>query len=295
MKSYCRPALLALVALSAACPPNAAPRDAAPQDTTPQDTAPLYRASQLEVVISGGEYALRAELLIPHGKGPFPAIVYNHGSERDPSLRWMGATGRWFQENGFVALFPYRRGCNGSEGPYWSDEVESYPYEERARATVQALEAQSEDVLTAVDWLARRPEVDPKLIFVAGCSFGGIVSVFAAERGDGLRGAIDFAGASMTWAENEWLRDRMRRAVRGAKVPVFLLQAENDFNIAPTLELSAEMEIMGLSHDKKIFPPHGTTPMEGHAHFCNQGQDDWGPDVLAFLRKWGATPGQKAH
>lgn len=249
-----------------------------------------HRAAPVEVVIPGRPYKLRGEILIPEGKGPFAALVYNHGSERDPSLHWMGDTGQWFRQRGFIVLFPYRRGAGGSDGPYWQDEVGKRPVGEQAQATVEALEAQGEDVMASVDWLARRPEVDPKRIAVAGCSFGGIVSVLAAERGDRIGAAIDFAGASMTWAHNESLRERMKRAVRGAKVPIFFVQAANDFDTTPTKALAEEMATAGKPHAQNIFPPHGTTAMQGHAHFCNHGQAEWGPDVLAFLQKWRVGP-----
>jgi hypothetical protein len=34
----------------------------------------------------------------------------------------------------------------------------------------------------------------------------------------------------------------------------------------------------------KIYPPQGSSHMEGHASFCTRGQGAWGDDVLAFLR-----------
>jgi carboxymethylenebutenolidase len=270
--------LLGLVAAAAGCRREAAAKP-----------APTF-ASRSEVAIPSGPYTLRGDLLIPDGRGPHPAIVYNHGSERDPSLRWMGDTAQWFQEQGFVVLVPYRRGCNGSGGPYWKEAVDARAGGERDRAIVDALELQADDAMAAVAWLARRPEVDPARIAVAGCSFGGIVSLLAAERGDGVRAAVDFAGASMTWAGNAPLRDRLKRAARAARAPVFFVQAANDFDVTPSEALSSEMAAAGRPHDKKIFPPHGTTPMAGHAHFCNRGQTEWGPDVLTFLRRSGVAP-----
>lgn len=249
-----------------------------------------HAAFRAEVLVQGNPYILRGELLVPAGEGPFAALVYNHGSEREPSLQWMGDTGRWFQRHGFVVLFPYRRGASGSDGPYWQDKVGKRPPGEQGQATVDALAAESEDVMAAVAWLARRPEVDPQRIAVAGCSFGGIVSVLAAERGDQFGAAIDFAGASMTWARNESLRERMKQAVRRAKVPIFFVQAANDFDTTPTTALAAEMAIAGKPYAQKIFQPHGTTAMQGHAHFCNHGQSEWGPAVLEFLRRWRIAP-----
>jgi hypothetical protein len=68
----------------------------------------------------------------------------------------------------------------------------------------------------------------------------------------------------------------MKKAVRGAQAPLFFVQAENDFDTTPSLALSAEMESARKPHAVKIFPPHGTTHMAGHAHFCNHGMSEWG-------------------
>lgn len=240
--------------------------------------------SRFEVRIPSSGRTLRGWLLKPAGTGPFPALVYNHGSEREPSLTWMGATGDFFQSHGYVVLFPFRRGSGGSEGSHWQEVVRSSPGLP-GRAMIEALEAENADVVAAVDWLRGQPFVDGKRVAVAGCSFGGIHTVLAAEKPIGLLAAIDFAGAAMSWQRSPALQERLKRAVRQAKTPVFFVQAANDFDTAPSRVLSAEMTREGKPNQMKIYPPHGSTPMEGHAHFCNHGQAEWGDDVLAFLRQ----------
>jgi hypothetical protein len=77
----------------------------------------------------------------------------------------------------------------------------------------------------------------------------------------------------------------MSEAALAARVPVFFVQAENDFNTEPSLVLGQLMLDAGKPHQVEIFPPHGTTRMEGHAHFCNFGMGEWGDLVLDFLRR----------
>jgi dienelactone hydrolase len=220
----------------------------------------------------------------PAGDGPFPVIVYNHGSEQDPSLQFQGDLGRFFQKEGYIAFFPYRRGASGSEGPYWEDEIKRKPGTDRARKIVEQLEVENADVVAALAWVRQQPAVDARHIAVAGCSFGGIHTLLASEKATAAYAAVDFAGASMSWETSEPLQVRLKTAARAAQIPVFLVQAENDFNTAPSRVLSAEMDAAHKPHLMKIFPPHGTTPMAGHAHFCNHGMKEWGPEVLAFLR-----------
>jgi dienelactone hydrolase len=237
-----------------------------------------------EVYLRGKEGKLQAWLWRPSGPGPFPALVYNHGSEKDPFAGTQGDVGPFFAAHGYVVLFPYRRGAGKSEGRYWKDVVDQLPEDKQEAGALSALQAENDDVVSAVEYLRTLPFVDGKQVSVAGCSFGGIESLFAGERPIGLHAVVDFAGGSMSWADNPLLRERLLRAAEHALVPVFFLQAENDFNTAPSQVLSEAMRQKKLPNRMRIFPPHGKTPMAGHAHFCMHGSADWGADVLDFLK-----------
>ena len=150
-------------------------------------------------------------------------------------------------------------------------------------AFADALVAQSDDVMDAIANVATLPYVDRRRVATSGCSLGGIESLLAAERGTGIVAAIDFAGASMTWATNAPLRERMKPAARNAKVPVFFVQAENDFDTTPSRVLSEEMRKAGKPRRIHVYPPNGTTAEDGHG-FCAGGESPpWGDEVLAFL------------
>jgi dipeptidyl aminopeptidase/acylaminoacyl peptidase len=75
----------------------------------------------------------------------------------------------------------------------------------------------------------------------------------------------------------------LRAAARNARVPVLFIQAENDFDTAPSLILSNEMKRSGKPTRVHIFPPNGTTHEAGHS-FCTGGEHPpWGEEVLHFL------------
>jgi dienelactone hydrolase len=217
---------------------------------------------------------LSGYLYRPTGKGPFPAIVFNHGSEQDPGTKRGQAL--FYVPHGFVLFVPHRRGqgLSAAAGPSINSIDVSSP------AFVDALVAQTDDVMAAVAYVASLPDVDPSEVATVGCSLGGIESLFAAERGTGLTGAVDFAGAAITWARNESLQERMKLAARTAKIPVFFVQAENDYDTTPSRVLAAEMR---APHRVHIYPPNGQTAQEGHG-FCIGGkQPPWGDEVLEFL------------
>jgi len=144
------------------------------------------------------------------------------------------------------------------------------------------MEVHLQDQIAALNYLKSFPDVDAQRIAVAGCSFGGIQTALMAEKGAGLRAAIDFAGAAQTWEDAPDLRQRMLQAVRQAQMPVLFIQAKNDYDTAPSRELAAGMEKSNKPHAVQIFPNFGKTHQEAH-EFCIHGSGIWGPAVLDFL------------
>ncbi len=240
-----------------------------------------------EVWLRGKAGKLQAWLWRPAGPGPFPALVYNHGSEKDPMVGTGSQIGTFFVSHGYAVLFPYRRGAGKSEGRFWSDGTDNLPDDEEEPITIARLVEDSDDVVTAIEWLRGQPWIARDDISVGGCSFGGIETLFTAERPvPGLRAALDFAGAAMSWDDSPRLRERMLSAVEHARVPIFFLQAENDYNTAPSKVLSEAMRAKKLPYRMRIFHRFGGHSHEaGHGAFCAMGWDYWGDDVLDFLRK----------
>lgn len=265
--------------------------DAAALPTPLRGPAQVTRDQDLRaperVMFQSGPHRLAGFVYRPNADGAQPAIVHNHGSEPEPSTEFLGRFARWWQARGFVVFLPFRRGSSGpeasSEGTYWRTIVDAQPEEQRDRATVEQLEAQNDDVLAALAFLRSQAYVDRRFVSVSGCSFGGIEALLTAERSPDVFAALDFAGASFTWARSAPMRERMITAARGARAPVMLLQAENDFDTTPSKELAATMKAAGKEHLLKIYPPFGKTTQEGHAGFCNRAMAYWSDDVLAFL------------
>jgi hypothetical protein len=80
----------------------------------------------------------------------------------------------------------------------------------------------------------------------------------------------------------------MARAVQNAKAPIFFFQAENAYDLSPTRVLSAAMKAAGKRYDTKIYPPFGTSALDGHT-FGYFGSSVWADDVFRFLREHCAT------
>jgi dienelactone hydrolase len=70
-----------------------------------------------DVTFVNGDLFLHGYLQAPAGAGPFPAVLYNHGSEPD-SRGYVPNLARVFVNQGYVFFAPFRRGQSGSPGLY---------------------------------------------------------------------------------------------------------------------------------------------------------------------------------
>lgn len=271
-------------------------------------------AEQL-VSFGNGAITLNGWLWKPNGSGPFPAVVWNHGSEQLPgSLPEVAPT---FVNAGYVFFVPHRRGHGRSAaaGPYILDQLNAAPSTTaRNQLLVDLHYVHLTDQLAAVSYLAAQPFVDANRIGNMGFSFGGIQTIYAiggiitantssiqgitqivpvsAEAREGAgryRAAIDCSGAAQSWVGANELQSVMRVAVAQSTVPVFFLQAQNDYSLLPNSVLSADMTALAKPNQAVVYPSVGTTNQEGH-EFCIKGTATWGPDVLAFLTPRLAAP-----
>jgi carboxymethylenebutenolidase len=216
-------------------------------------------------------------LYVPEGKGPFPAVLWNHGSEKRPG--WQPELASFYNSHGFVFFLPHRRGQGRSPGPYIMDVIHTGG---GPTVDVQAQQTANEDVVAAMKWLRTLPEVDTNRIVVSGCSFGGIQTLLTAEKGLGARAFVAFAPAAQSWG-NGALDQMLKDAVEHSKAPVFILQARNDYSTQPA-EVLGKIE-RAHGGQAKVYSEFGKTAHEGHWDFAttSAGIAVWGNDVLQFI------------
>jgi dipeptidyl aminopeptidase/acylaminoacyl peptidase len=192
---------------------------------------PLVLATTETVTFPSGEITLHGVLYKPEGTGPFPALIYNHGSAPGMmSEQAFAALGPVFASHGWVFFGPYRRGqgLSASAGPYIGDQIaaaeKSGGISVAAATMVRLLETDHlDDQLAALAWLRKQNFVQPNRIAVAGNSFGSIETVLGVERG-GYCAGIDSSGGAQSWAQAPELQSIMTRAVRNATAPIFFFQ-----------------------------------------------------------------------
>jgi dienelactone hydrolase len=233
----------------------------------------------------------------PQGRGPFPAILLNHGSGRTPEdLKRLGSyeknaetLGPVFARHGYVFLYLFRRGVGLSTDQganavdLMNSESASHGQDARNALQMQLLEnREMDDALSALKFLRALSYVDAKDVAVIGHSFGGSLTVLMAEREPNLRAVVVFSGAGYSFDRSPELRTRLLAAIDHIAAPVFFIHAENDYSLSSGKVLDARREQIGRPHRLKIYPPIGHTVDDGH-DFLHLGVNIWEPDVFAFL------------
>ncbi|MFO1519095.1 MAG: prolyl oligopeptidase family serine peptidase [bacterium] len=265
----------------------------------PSNEAPLANAPQPETVYYESDgLKLKAYLYKPQGNGPFPAYLWNHGSEKNPNNGQKIA--KFWLDHGFVLFAPIRSGHGDNPGDYIGDLQKALRQNglnrrENAGQTVKLHERANDDVVAAYKWLKGQSFVDPKRIVVAGGSYGGIQTVLTSERDAreklGVRAFIPMSPAAMSWKNPVWAV-RLSQAVRNSKAPIFLMQAQNDYNLGPSEVLGPLVDAKGFPSRHKIFPIHvlpGGDPndhRQGHGKFFGD-PSAWQADVLQYLKDCG--------
>ena len=249
------------------------------------------------VVIHNGSATLHAVLWRPQGRGPFPAILLNHGSGRTrEDLERLGPyeqnaerLGPVFARHGYVFLYLFRRGVGLSSDQganavdLMNSESPAHGLEARNALQLQLLDnREMGDALSALKFLRAVPYVDAKDVALVGHSFGGSLTVLMAEREPNLRAVVVFSGAGYSFDRSPELRARLLAAVDHIAAPVFFIHAENDYSLSSGKVLDARRQQIGKPHRLKIYPPIGHTVDDGH-DFLHLGVNIWEPDVFAFL------------
>jgi dipeptidyl aminopeptidase/acylaminoacyl peptidase len=145
-----------------------------------------------EVTYPSGDVTVSGVLLRPRGKGPFPAVVLNHGYI-EPSIYVTGQglmrEQDYLARAGFVVLHTDYRGHAASD-----------PASDRSRETRLGY---TRDTINAVQSVKRLGYVDRERVAMLGRSMGGGVTYNAIVARPGLvRAAVVFAPVSSDFVDN---------------------------------------------------------------------------------------------
>jgi carboxymethylenebutenolidase len=212
------------------------------------------------VTFSSGDLAISGVLYRPQGRGPFPALIWNHGSEKTPGAGpQFDSVASIFVPAGYVVFAPVRRGHGYSKGRYIGDVINQTQaaegFEATHRMAVHLLETeQLDDQLAGLAYVKQLAFVDPDRIAVAGCSYGGIQTLLGAERNVGYKAAISISPAALSWAHNSFLQIQSFQKIN---IPVLLLQPARDASLEPSRVLERKQRDWANPSQPKSTPIPG--------------------------------------
>jgi dienelactone hydrolase len=254
---------------------------------------PVYpsRAQEREtlpVQIDGEAVKLATIIYKPVGKGPFPVLIFHHGSTgsgTDPAIFKRPydafALAHWFQARGWAVVLPSRRGRGGSEGIYdegfSTERSQGYTCDETR--TLAGAERALRDIDAATAVILALPFVDRTRFLVGGHSRGGILSIaWAGRHPEEPRGVVNFVGG--------WL---------GARCSTASAVNQHLFNIGaafhrPTLWLYSDHDrFYPLAHSRENFESFRAARGEGSFHEVKEPTAEVGHRIDLLPELWSKT------
>jgi len=176
----------------------------------PQMPKPPFPYSSEEVFYENSAaegVTLAGTLLIPEGKGPFPAVVFITGSgptDRDETMaghKVFLVVADYLSRRGIATLRFDDRGTAESTGDYKA--ATSYDF--------------ADDALAGVAFLKTRSEIDPHQIGLIGHSEGGLIAPIAATKSGDVAFAVLLAGPAIPG--EQLILKQMEDILRTMEVP----------------------------------------------------------------------------
>lgn len=187
MKKYRLTALFFLTALTlSACSPDA--QNPVSQD--PPDSYQTAKGGETEILIHPGEWQLPGTLTLPDGEGPFPLVVFVHGSGPSDRDETMGKQKLFRDLASDLAQY-------GIASIRYDKRTYIYANKMQSKTNLTVKEETIDDALQAVCFAQTTDRVDPNRVYIAGHSMGGylIPRIDQADTGNQVAGYISLAGS----------------------------------------------------------------------------------------------------
>lgn len=202
-----------------------------------------------------------ALLCRPEGKGPFPAVVHNHGVGVD-TVGYQKALKRGYNlpaickelsVDGFLTFIPIRQGGPG----------------------LRNLPPHKAQVLEAIDYVKRLPDVDPSRIALTGNSRGGLLTLMVGVEQPDLKALVIMAPAEIGRNFSNALSQ-----ISSLNAPVLLLveksdepEFQNNFDTLDRVLREKKKEVRSIRYDR------------GGGHNLFHGAGYYLQDVKVFLHE----------
>jgi len=160
---------------------------------------------------------LEGRLGKPSGAGPFPCALITHphplfGGSMENNVVY--ALKQALEEKGYLTLCFNFRGVGGSEGRYGN------------------IEGETQDVISAIEFLKMQKEADLNRLVICGYSFGGLMVLYALSQGLSPQGLVLVSPMS---PEQGFLKDQKLKKVLPLNFPALIISGDQDQFFPPSL------------------------------------------------------------
>lgn len=221
-------------------------------------TAPSLQAQKDSVRRGEQTDAIRCR---PEGKGPFPAVVWNHGRVADRTT---------FER---ARQFGWKRICEAlaADGLFAVVPVREFERDRRP----QDIPYNQSELGRAIDAVKRLPDVDPSRVALMGHSRGGLLTLLVGLERRDLKALILTAPAEIP----PYFAQAVGRISR-VDVPVLLLVEEGDEMGSVGAVAALDKALRSRGKDVRTLRYN-----RGGGHFLFTRVDYWWDDLRVFLRE----------
>jgi dienelactone hydrolase len=229
---------------------------------------------------------LQATVYTPSGKGPFPLLVMNHGSDgskspKDNPRSTKGFSIYYFLSRGYAVVLPMMRGYAGSEGVQMG-----IPCDFISIGVKNALDIQS-----VITYMSAQPYVDGSRVIVAGQSYGGWNTLAVGTLNiPVVKGLINFSGGlSSVGCPNsvDAMVDAAGYYGARTRTPSIWFYGSNDKIFAESTWRAAYRRYTAMGGSAELVP-YGKFMNDSHNLLgFPEGLAIWAPKVDAYLAKAG--------
>lgn len=258
----------------------------------PLEESPAVAPPGLTGFFSSTDAQLHYRLDLPSGPGPFPAVVFGHGSGQVTTADGAIHVPFWLGQ-GFAVLRFDKRGSGQSTGSYRGVS---------AANSAQQIPELAADMVAAMAFLRVRPDIDAARIGLTGVSQAGWVMLAATSLARDVSFVVALVGSAVPVGVNiAWEDLRLepieqayaalaqyagptgwdpQPAVRASRAPVLYLLGAED-RLVPTrvcAQLVERLREQGAPVTARVYP--------GLGHALGSSSVTW-PDIASWLRAQG--------
>lgn len=226
-----------------------------------------------DVAYLGPDRAEKADIYLPSGDGPHPAVLIIHGggwSKGDKAQKREQVIGTTLAEAGYVCM-SINYALQPIEGPkIWPKPLD--------------------DCRVAVDWLRNHPDVDPSRIGVIGGSAGGHLALILGATDNEIKAVVSMYAPL---GDEDWAIERLAGADAAIREqiavykhldqsdpPVLILHGTED----KTVPIEASQSLAAMLAETGIEHEFVTVDGAPHTFDLQPEQQDLRPIVLQFFR-----------